>query len=170
MCKICNLVFSITFFISTNSFSKENIKTTVNNIDVDSLISDMVKIDNNIDYIRFNKDNLLENLNTLKNELYKFNQNQFKLLVSIKPDKKNKEKFKLIKLYSSKIKIKLTKIKNSLNQQYRMSPSSKNTNSKSKDLLTLNLENEKIESELNELIKLSNSNLSSSKWLYNISK
>lgn len=154
-----------------NGFSNQPVVSE--NLNLDSLLTDFINIDNKIDLITLSPktDNFYSGLSEIKKELNETYSKQTKLLLNCKISKEDKSKFKLMKLYSLKIKTKFLRLQKMLNSSYRLSPSSSKIKSQqSKDLLSANLEREKTENQIKEIIEYANKTLATSRWLYNISK
>lgn len=156
-----------------SGFSNQN-SNNLESLNLDSIISDFVNIDNKIDLATLipNTENFDSNLSQIKKELNETYSKQTKLLLNCKISKEDKSKFKLMKLYSLKIKTKFLRLQKTLNSSYRLSPSSSKikTQPAGKDLLSANLQREKVEKEIKEIIESANKTLATSIWLYNISK
>lgn len=168
-------IFKILIMISIlelSIFSKDMVKTQSHDlINLDSTINDFVKLDSKIDEILINKNNVSpDELAQIKKDIEQINIKQINTLTNIKVSKENREKFKFMKLYSYKIQKKLIRFKKSFSQTYRLSPSSY-TNSKSKkDLISVNREKNEVQIQIDDISKLTKKLVSSSKWLYNISR
>ncbi|HOJ85794.1 MAG TPA: hypothetical protein PK103_03570 [Elusimicrobiales bacterium] len=155
-----------------SGFSNQNENAT-ERLNLDSIINDFVNIDNKIDLATLipNTENFDSNLSQIKKELNETYSKQTKLLLNCKISKEDKSKFKLMKLYSLKIKTKFLRLQKTLNSSYRLSPSSSKIKTQpAKDLLSANLQREKVEKEIKEIIESANKTLATSRWLYNISK
>jgi len=155
-----------------SGFSNQNENAT-ERLNMDSIINDFVNIDNKIDLATLipNTENFDSNLSQIKKELNETYSKQTKLLLNCKISKEDKSKFKLMKLYSLKIKTKFLRLQKTLNSSYRLSPSSSKIKTQpAKDLLSANLQREKVEKEIKEIIESANKTLATSRWLYNISK
>ncbi len=155
-----------------SGFSNQNENAT-ESLNLDSIINDFVNIDNKIDLATLipNTENFDSNLSQIKKELNETYSKQTKLLLNCKISKEDKSKFKLMKLYSLKIKTKFLRLQKTLNSTYRLSPSSSKIKTQpAKDLLSANLQREKVEKEIKEIIESANKTLATSRWLYNISK
>ncbi|MGC8728255.1 MAG: hypothetical protein ACP5SD_03190 [Elusimicrobiales bacterium] len=155
-----------------SGFSNQNENAT-ESLNLDSIINDFVNIDNKIDLATLipNTENFDSNLSQIKKELNETYSKQTKLLLNCKISKEDKSKFKLMKLYSLKIKTKFLRLQKTLNSSYRLSPSSSKIKTQpAKDLLSANLQREKVEKEIKEIIESANKTLATSRWLYNISK
>ncbi|MEF3280770.1 MAG: hypothetical protein K6357_07395 [Elusimicrobiota bacterium] len=167
--KIIIILSATTFLFVKTSFSK-NIQTNTYDNEFEAILFDFVKVDNALDKILSNPNSKIsaEELICAKNDMEKIALKQRAMLIDLKVDKENLKYFKLMKLYSNKIRVKLLKVKKLISQKntpkYRMSPSNKK--SKGKELIILNKNFIEINKSLDEALKASNKVSASSKWLY----
>ncbi len=170
MGKISKYIINVSIIIlfNFNLYSKTQKQTQQVQPDINSIICELVKLDNEIDEVYENI--TLNSINKIKDKFIQINKNQITILTSDLIKKEEKEKFRFINLISYKIHKKILKLSREQKQFYRLSPSSSTSSTIKKDLLDLVKEKEDIKNSLDELLKVSSKLSATSSWIYKAAK